>query len=80
MRIIAIANHKGGVGKTATTHTLGVALAKVYGQRVLLVDIDPQASLSGSCGVAETADRSLAEVLGGAVPGTLPVQEPSKYR
>ncbi len=75
MRIIAIANHKGGVGKTATTHTLGVALAKVYGQRVLLVDIDPQASLSGSCGVAETADRSLAEVLGGAVPGTLPVQE-----
>ncbi len=42
---------------------------------MLLVDIDPQASLSGSCGVAETADRSLAEVLGGAVPGTLPVQE-----
>jgi len=75
MRTIAIANHKGGVGKTATTHTLGVALAKDFQKRVLLVDIDPQASLSGSCGVIDTADKSLAEVIGGAVPGTLAIQD-----
>ncbi len=50
MRVIAIANQKGGVAKTTTTHTLGVALAR-RGQRVLLVDLDPQACLSFSAGL-----------------------------
>jgi len=49
-RIIAIANQKGGVGKTVTTHALGAALAD-RGQRVLLVDLDPQASLTSAAGV-----------------------------
>lgn len=78
MRVIAVANHKGGVGKTATTHTLGVALATEFNQRVLLVDTDPQASLTGSCGVYDANGASLAEVLGGAVPGTVEVEEAIK--
>jgi chromosome partitioning protein len=49
-RIITIANQKGGVGKTTTTMNLGVALA-LRGNRVLLVDGDPQANLTSYLGV-----------------------------
>ncbi len=50
-KIIAVSLEKGGVGKTATTLNLGAALARA-GKRVLLVDFDPQSSLTVSLGLA----------------------------
>lgn len=50
MRVIAVFNHKGGVGKTTTVANLGAALAR-KGRTVLLVDVDPQACLTVHFGV-----------------------------
>lgn len=63
-RIIAIANQKGGTGKTATAASLGVALAN-EGKRVLLVDADPQGDLTKSLGLGEpdTIEITLANQL-----------------
>lgn len=55
MRVIALMNQKGGVGKTTTTVNLGAALAEM-GQRVCLVDLDPQAHLTINYGFEPTPD------------------------
>ena len=63
-KIIAIANHKGGVGKTTTAFNLAGFFAGTLGARVLLADLDPQASLTRLLGVQpEALDHSMADVL-----------------
>jgi chromosome partitioning protein len=67
LKIIAITNQKGGVGKTTTTTNLGAALA-LKGKKVLVVDLDPQAHLTTSLGVKEyELEKTIYEVFKGVV-------------
>lgn len=62
MEIIALANQKGGVAKTTSTYNLAAVKAK-NGKRVLIVDLDPQASLTISCGmVPGSFDHSVCDL------------------
>jgi chromosome partitioning protein len=62
MKIVAIANQKGGVGKTTTAINLGVALAE-KNLRILLVDIDPQANATSALGMQEIVAESVYDSL-----------------
>ena len=62
--VIAITNQKGGVAKTTTAHNLGVALS-MLGKKVLMIDLDSQASLTICAGIEpqDTAENSIVSVL-----------------
>lgn len=67
-RVIAISNHKGGVGKTTSALNIGAGLNSL-GKKILLVDLDPQANLSQSLGITEPEIN-----IYGALRGRYPLQ------
>ena len=79
-RVLALANQKGGVGKTTTAINLGTALAAI-GERVLIIDLDPQGNASTGLGIDRKSRlHSTYDVLVGATPPQRPRPSPPGCR
>lgn len=79
-RIYTLVNQKGGVGKTTSAISLGAYLA-YYGQRVLLIDLDPQANATSSLGINKNSVKSgTYEALIGAAPVTACVLHNPRFK
>jgi chromosome partitioning protein len=74
MKIVAIANQKGGVGKTTTVINLAACLGEM-GQKVLVIDLDPQANATSGLGVEVTSGASMYQALLGNVSVTDLIKE-----
>lgn len=72
-RIIAVCNHKGGVGKTTSVAAIGAALAAA-GKRTLIIDLDAQANLT-ACFLSDEQERSIYNALTGGELPTLSIRE-----
>jgi len=66
-KVIAVANQKGGVGKTTTSVNLSACLAAV-GQRMLLLDLDPQANATSGVGLEKIEGASIYRVFSSKAP------------
>ncbi len=77
--VVAVANQKGGVGKTTSAVNLGAALAMEEGRRVLLIDLDPQGNATSGLGVeVPRGQKSIFHVIVGGLP-IIDVVAPTKF-
>lgn len=72
--VVTFCNYKGGVGKTESTHRVGIQFAR-HGLRPWLIDLDPQANLTRRCGGLVNGQKTISDILGGAAQPTATINQ-----